>query len=238
LPIAAHATPVAIADLDRELKYLLPAGRVPFVERWLAATCRPDPAHPRGDVWTVYFDTTDQRSLREKINSDYLKTKIRVRWYSPPGSAPAGDAFLEMKRRIGDRRDKVRLPLPGAAADLASRALDDPRWRELPQQLVRLGMPIGGIWAPALALVYRRTRLVEAASGSRVSCDTAIRLAPVEGGARAACRPEPLPVAVIEVKSASDELPVALRPLVRVGARLGSFSKYAAVWDHVHRRIA
>jgi hypothetical protein len=45
-------------------------------------------------------------------------------------------------------------------------------------------------------------------------------------------------VAVIEIKSASDELPGALRPLVRFGARLGSFSKYAAVWDHVHRRIA
>lgn len=234
----AHTTPVAVADLDRELKYVLPAGRAAFVERWLLATCRPDPAHARSDVWTVYFDTPDRRSLGEKINSDYLKTKIRVRWYAPPGGSPAGDAFLEMKRRIGDRRDKIRVPLPGAAADLASRALDDPRWRDLPQQFVRLGLPIGGIWQPALALVYRRTRLVDAASGARVSCDTDIRLAPLGGVARAPSRADPLPVAIVEIKGASDELPRALRPLVRFGARLSSFSKYAAVWDHANRRIA
>jgi hypothetical protein len=67
---------------DRELKYSLQAGRVPLARRMLASACRPDPEHAVACVWTIYYDTPQLTSLREKINSDYLKVKVRLRWYS------------------------------------------------------------------------------------------------------------------------------------------------------------
>jgi len=222
--------------LDRELKYVLPAGRVPFVARWLAATCRPDPRFGANDVFTVYYDTLDQQSIHEKIDSDYVKTKVRVRWYAPAGDAPRGDAFVEVKRRIGDRREKVRVVLPGAAAALAGRPLLDPAWLVVPRELRREGVFLDTLFRPVLALTYRRTRLVEAASGARVSCDTAIRATTAHPSLFVAGTPEPLPVGVIEVKGPSDELPMPLRTMTRFGARLTAFSKYAAVWEQLRTR--
>ena len=67
---------------ERELKYTLPAGRADFTRRRLEALCRRDPQYPAALVWTIYYDTSAMMSLGEKLNSDYLKRKIRVRWYS------------------------------------------------------------------------------------------------------------------------------------------------------------
>jgi len=44
-------------------------------------------------------------------------------------------------------------------------------------------------------------------------------------------------VSVLEVKGREDTLPRSLTPLLHLGARQGSLSKYAAVYAHV-RRIA
>jgi hypothetical protein len=225
--------PNGIESLERELKYVLCAGRMPFAERWLASRCRADGRHASSDVWTVYYDTPDRASLGEKVNSDYLKTKVRVRWYAEPGGGAAGDAFLEMKRRIGNRREKHRVLLPGAAGALARQPLDDDRWSALPRRLLAAGVGLDGLWRPVLLLVYRRARFVDAASGARVSCDRSIRAASVPRWALGAWRPGPLPVGVIEIKGRSDELPANLSAIVRLGGRLSSFSKYAAISAHV-----
>jgi hypothetical protein len=217
---------------------VLPAARVAFVESWLSLVCRPDPRFANNDVSTVYYDTPGQQSVREKIDSDYLKMKLRVRWYAAPGAAPAGDAFVELKRRVGDRRDKVRVVLPGAAADLAGRRIEDPIWADLPRELLKEGIRLEAVWRPTLALVYRRTRFVDPTSAARISCDSHIRPTAVHRSSLAAWPPGPLPEAVIEIKGPSDELPAPLRPIVRFGARLSSFSKYVAVWEHVRRRTA
>ncbi len=71
-------------DDERELKFTLPQGRAPLVRSWLDRICRRDPEFPAAVVWTIYYDTPGLISLSEKINSDYLKRKIRVRWYSDP----------------------------------------------------------------------------------------------------------------------------------------------------------
>ena len=53
-----------------------------LARRRLDSVCRRDPEFPAAVVWTIYYDTPAFASLGEKINSDYLKRKIRVRWYS------------------------------------------------------------------------------------------------------------------------------------------------------------
>jgi hypothetical protein len=224
-------SPRSPGDLERELKYIVPAGRMPFVQRWLAAICRQDPAYAVSDVWSVYYDTPDRLSLREKLNSDYLKTKIRVRWYQP-----GGDAFLELKRRVGDRRDKVRVVLAGGAAALAGRPLDDAAWLQLLDRFRDDGVQVEGLWRPVVSLVYRRLRFVDAASLARISCDSAIRAAGVPRRWQAGWSRAPLPVGVIEIKGQSDELPASLAPVVRFGGRAASFSKYAAVWAQLDPR--
>jgi hypothetical protein len=206
---------------------------MPFVERWLASVCRPDPQHPHGYVWTVYYDTPDRASLNEKLNSDYLKTRLRVRWYSSPETPPAGDAFIEVKQRIGDRRGKVRICLPGAAPDLAARPLADPVWSDLAARVVLEGVTLPRRWRPCLTLLYRRARYIEPSDRSRVSCDSGIRAVALARSVGAALHRGPLPVGVVEIKGlAADELPRSLRSIVKLGGRVTAFSKYAAVFGH------
>jgi hypothetical protein len=94
---------VAIQSAVRhEIKYILPNQAAAPVANWLRARCRPDPDHPEGLISSVYYDSHDLRLLREKINSDFAKTKVRLRWYLDSGSgAIEGPAYLEKRKSSG-----------------------------------------------------------------------------------------------------------------------------------------
>lgn len=233
---APPASPV-VDDLERELKFVLPASRVDIAARLLGALCRPDPTFPDADVWTVYYDSHRFDSLDEKLNSDYLKTKIRVRWYAPPGGAGQGPVFLEAKQRVGNRRDKVRVRLPHTAESLAARRLDDPVFHGLPEHLASTGILLGGDWQPMLALRYRRRRFVEPTTATRVSLDSDIAAVAVNHRFLFARNQGPLPVAVLEIKGHADTLPGPLRVLFALGLRKDSMSKYAALLLQLSRAL-
>ena len=220
---------------ERELKYGLPSARADIARRLLDRYCRRDPAFPEAVVWTIYYDTPGLRSLGEKINSDYLKQKVRVRWYSDLDGRPAGPSFVEAKLRVGNRRLKVRAPLPYSAGELASWDLQDPRLLQLPLALKEQGIDLRNPWRPVLLLRYRRDRFIEPISGSRVSLDADIAAAAVHPGSLSAADFSPLGSAVVEVKGSADELPLALRGLLHLGAQKCSFSKYLAVYSHMTR---
>lgn len=224
-----------IEALERELKFVLPAGRARAARRWLETLCMPDPEFSSADVWTIYYDTPGWASLAEKLNSDYLKSKIRVRWYAEPGRTPSGPAFLEAKLRTGTKRDKLRVPLPLRADDLWRLTLDATALRDLPQRLLSLGVRVEGSWTPMVQLRYRRDRFIERTSGSRIAFDSDIRIVRVNQRHLALADPRALPVAVLEVKGYADQLPARLEPLLRLGSRKQTFSKYAAVWTHARR---
>ena len=226
-----------IEDFERELKFLLPAGRAGAALAWLATICRPDPGHPRAFVWTVYYDTPSSRSLGEKIDSDYLKMKLRVRWYGRACEPVSGPVFAEAKYRIGSRREKVRVQLPVDAPLVSALPLDDPLFATFPRALGPAGVLAGPEWRPVLRLRYERSRFIEAVSGARVSLDRDITPEAVDTRRLTALNAGPLGVCVLEVKGHEDTLPRSLTPLLHLGARQGSLSKYAAVYDHV-RRIA
>jgi hypothetical protein len=82
---------------ERELKFTMPAARAHLARRRLETLCRRDPEFPSAIVWTIYYDTPALVSLGEKLNSDYLKRKIRVRWYSDLQRRVTGPAFIEAK---------------------------------------------------------------------------------------------------------------------------------------------
>lgn len=224
-----------VEDLERELKFVLPAGRAENARAFLATICAVDSEYPRAMVWTVYYDTPDGRSLGEKIDSDYLKMKLRVRWYGDERDRPSGPVFVEAKYRVGSRREKVRARLDVEAGDVATLSLDDARFARFPRALAPAGVLAGPQWRPVLRLRYERWRFIERLTRTRVSLDRGIVAEAVNSRQLTSLNPGPLPVAVLEVKGREDTLPRPLTPLLHLGARQGSLSKYAAVYDHVRR---
>jgi hypothetical protein len=183
----------------------------------------------------MYYDTPGLLSLGEKINSDYLKQKIRVRWYSGLDGQPAGPSFVEAKLRVGNRRTKVRARLPYSAEELGTWDLQDPRLLQFPLSLKEHGIDVRDPWRPIVLIRYRRDRFIEPISGSRVSLDTDIAATAVNRRTVSAADYSPLGSAVLEIKGSADELPLALRGLLHLGAHKCSFSKYLAVYSHMTR---
>jgi hypothetical protein len=220
---------------ERELKFTLPAGRVHVVRRRLENLCRRDREFPAAIVWTIYYDTPALVSLAEKLNSDYLKRKIRVRWYSDLEGRVSGPAFVEAKLRVGTRRSKERARLPYPAEELARWDLQDPRLLSFPLMLRDKGILGQDSWQPMMLLRYRRDRFIEPLSSSRVSLDADISAVAVNHRFVSATDLSPLSTAVLEVKGASDELPIALRSVLPLGLHKRSFSKFLVVYAHMTR---
>ncbi len=214
--------PSAVEALDHEAKYILPAAAAAAARALLAGVCRPERPHAGSLVETVYFDDAALSSLEQKRASDYLKRKFRLRWYDG-----GGPVWLEIKRRIGSRREKARLPTGLDGAALGARGLAGLAGLSFVALAAAQGVAVPADLLPTLRLRYQRRRYVDPASGTRLALDTDIlaveRAEP--WGARALRR---LDVALVEVKGGRRELPAALEVLARLGARRGSFSKYAA----------
>ena len=199
--------------------------------RWLRLACRPDPAFPESTVLTVYYDTPGLDCLEEKRNSDYLKTKLRLRWYRVGGRV--GDAaFLEVKARFGARREKRRVAVPFQPAWSARGSLDVSSLRRVPRLLRPAGIVMRDDYRPVLLVRYLRHRFVEPRTGLRASLDGEIQAPAVSRTEGLVPNPIPLPVTVFECKGARDHLPESLRVLTTLGFRRASFSKYAACYDH------
>jgi len=222
---------------ERELKFTLPGGCVHLARQWIERACRRDAEHPSAVVWTIYYDTPALDSLGEKINSDYLKRKIRVRWYSDLEGRPAGPAFVEAKMRVGTRRSKVRVRLPFPAEEVARWDLQDERLAGLPLLLRAQGIPIRDRWQALMLIRYRRDRFEEPASRSRVSLDSDIAGVAVNSSLLAPGDCSPIGTAVLEVKGAGEQLPRALQSLLVLGVRQRSFSKFLTVYARMSRQL-
>lgn len=215
--------------LERELKFVLAEGRGALARRLLDALCRPDPRYPAAVVSTIYYDTPDLRLLGEKIDSDYLKTKVRLRWYRALDGHPAEeDSFLEVKVRAGSLRTKVRTGTPLRASWLDDAPFDAPELRDVLRLLPPLGVVVPQRLNPALLVRYHRYRYVEPVSGARVSLDSAIRAPRADPRLLRNSYNVALPSAVLEVKGLDDALPRSLRPVLHLGARRTAFSKYGS----------
>lgn len=235
-PAADRPAPVPpVESLDHELKFVVPATAVPMLRAWLRGASVADPEFPHGIVSSIYYDTRDWRLLAEKVNSDYLKTKIRVRWYARPDTpAVGGPAFLEAKYRIGGRREKIRVPLTETGTELLERGFEDRRVVELPRQLRALGLTVDEGLIPSMLIRYERQRWIEPASHARVSLDFNISC---RQASRAMGPPVPgsLHLAVVEAKGPFERLPPTLTIVTAAGGRRASFSKYWACYQFARR---
>jgi len=231
--IAVAQDPASFGSLEHELKYVVPATVTGALLAWVPAVCLRDAVHPPAAVHTVYYDTPGLALLGEKIASDYLKAKVRVRWYADLRGAPGPAVYAELKARIGNRRVKTRVALPVDGAAAAGRPLHDRAWVDWLRPLAESSGFLPAPLAPVLALRYVRHRFVDPRTSSRLTVDEAIavdRVNPLRLHGRSNAR---LPVAVVEYKGRHVDLPRHLAALLRFEARRSAFSKYLACWQHV-----
>ncbi len=211
---------------EHELKLAFPAIRAEPLLEWLRARCPQDPLYPDGLVTSIYFDNRSMTLLRAKINSDFIKRKVRLRWYTDPATGVAQDpAFVEIKDKIGARRFKIRVPVDVAAAEVAGNASTS-ALRDLLEPMRQAGHWVAADLQPFLRIAFRRRRFTDPTSGARISIDSGIRGTTANPALLATSRPGLLAHAVIEVKGASRELSRWLAPLLHFGCRRESFSKY------------
>jgi hypothetical protein len=219
-----------IAELSArvERKYAFPGHGAQAILAWLEHSCLADPLYPGGTVSTIYFDTPELAAYREKRDGDFLKCKLRLRWYTAPGPADAEgtvSCYLEAKRREGAASRKSRLPLSLPSGFLGA---CPPRWAELGEIPMLHPELTGGASAlvPMILVRYERRRFVDPASGARVSLDTDIRCDGANGAHLAAFAPVGLDAGVLEIKAPRREVPRSLVP-IRGFLTPTSFSKYA-----------
>ena len=104
-------------DVSRqERKYLLSPPEVPGIQKRVAAFARSDSHNGENGygVWSVYFDTVENRDYWDKVNGEFRRQKFRLRTYSQ------GDTVkLELKEKLGEYQRKRSLELSKEEAEVA-----------------------------------------------------------------------------------------------------------------------
>lgn len=220
-----------------EIKFVVHNSRANDIMGWLDRYCEPDPEFPRGMVSSIYYDTMDWKYLNEKLNSYYLKTKVRLRWYSDMGySNHDKTTFLEVKYKIGGRREKIRVDTQFTGSELALMPLESRELIEIISLFRTRGVIISDKIFPAFQISYRRLRYIDPYTGSRICFDYDISAPRASRIMMPYLGSTTLQTAVFEIKGPESELPSSLYPLTDMGLKKSAFSKYSACYQKLARR--
>lgn len=219
---------------EHETKFVLRNNAAHIISKWLECRCRPDPEFPEGIISSIYYDTRNWQFLNEKINSDYLKTKIRLRWYSNIKTNKAlTPSFLEAKYKIGSRRKKFRTKTLYSGKWLSQQDLQNPRLMKIMDILQKNQILITGPVYPVFIISYKRKRFIDPVTYSRVCIDYDIHIPKVNTQMLPPVSTEYLQSAVFELKGRIIQLPEILHQLTALGCYKHSFSKYSACYQKI-----
>lgn len=224
-----------------EQKFFLTPDRLPVALALLRRVCRRDPTFPLDQVNSLYFDTPDLDQHERSDSGEFVKEKVRIRWYGVehdphranncplPGDL-AVPVWLEVKSRRGFVSAKRRARLEAAASALAFPGLERGIVPAslLVRELADFGFFSSAFLRPVIAISYFRRRFVEPESGFRVSLDTRIRSSVVMAGLGRGERGLELAGAVVEIKGPRFEIPRLLRELAQIGSSWTRYSKYSS----------
>ena len=236
-----HAHPVkidnsaAVQSREQEIKFLLPPHRVPAVIHWLRQTCQADAVFPANRVFTIYYDSPDRQFLQEKVNSDYLKTKVRIRWYTALDTSDnSASSWLEVKQKTGAVRQKHRICLPYSGQWFREIPLHDVALRTLPEHfLLPQGIACQAM-LPVYALRYDRYRFYDRITRARMCVDSQLAVFKINRQLFQAVPPLSIQDAVLELKGSGNVIPPSLRHLISMGwCMKTSYSKYLAAYHHI-----
>lgn len=210
-----------------EKKYVLDMAQALLAKTIISAHCLPDPHFAAATVHSIYYDTLDLQFLGEKIDSTYFKAKVRLRWYGDWDFKPDnGPAFLEAKIKEGGLQRKVRIQVSRSGRELALLSLGDPELATLPALLATRGVGICASARPVFVISYRRMRFIDPMTGVRIALDQDIHASRHALSCPGTAGSPMLSYAVIETKGNLASLPPYLAPLMTMGLRPESFSKY------------
>ncbi len=229
----------------REVKYCLPAARVPALRADLSRLLAPD-AHGEPGVGyavrSVYFESGELRVLREKLGGLLDRVKLRVRGYPP--LTPEDRLTLELKRKHGDWIVKERAPcsaeeldllLAGRCGELLARRPGDPVVRRFVAAKATLGAAL------PLQVEYRREAFLLPAPGVylRATIDRELRYSvrPAMAAEGPVGQPFAHGQAILEIKTSGPPpswLPTLLR---RHGLDPRTLSKFAGAALKSYARV-
>ncbi len=213
--------------MEYEVKFSCDAWQVDYIGAQLARRCLDDSQFDTNCINSIYFDTPDWRFAMDKASSDYLKTKVRVRWYSSlEHRTQSGPRFLEIKHKIGSRRKKHRVMLPETFNDFHANHYSPAQLNEIKARVAELEPSLAALnLVPALWVSYYRQRFIEPYSNTRIALDSQIRGRALAITSQMGRLPVELDQAVLEVKGQEESLPLALRNSLSSLVRKDAFSK-------------
>ncbi len=221
-----------------EIKFVVGNERAHVVREWLKQACTYDSEFPCGTVSSIYYDTRNWRFLDEKLNSDYLKSKVRVRWYSDiKNNKHSSFSFAEAKLKTGNRRKKIRVKTSCSGEWLSTVNLENRELLKLPHLLYSEGFRFSESLFPVYQISYKRLRFLEPSTGARICLDYDISAPRVNPVMLPEINPFNLKDAVFEIKGSEVDLPRFLYPLTDLGCRKASFSKYSMCYQNIRRVV-
>jgi len=222
--------------MEFELKHVFNNSQQQGIIEFVKSRCIPDPKYQAAKINSIYFDSLDLHSLDEKLNSDFYKTKYRLRWYQERQTENLSEtAFMEVKQREGGTRSKQRIVSSLTPKELHNMQLDDPRLLNMPHELIEHNIFCQWQLFPAILIEYTRMRFIDPIFGYRISIDFDIHARKFNSNMLPRALPNTLNSGVLEVKGDSTELPRTLKPLINLGLRKASFSKYLACYANSHQ---
>lgn len=220
-----------------ELKFPVSAGQLVILQQMVQGLAVPDRNGCNGcyEVFSQYYDSHDFSFFRDKINGEYIKTKVRLRLYRDEMRRKWHSPGLEVKQRRGSLVTKFRLDLENSRSinflSCSETELRNLIMANCHDACVRDA--IAGIQLiPAVSLHYTRTAWQFCGiDGMRLTFDTRVNSLPA-GILPLNSLPE-LPVCrsspggIFEIKSYVLPPQAVIEKLIQLGIRQQSFSKYA-----------
>jgi hypothetical protein len=220
--------------MNVEAKYTFRSGVADLLQPTLAASCMRDPAHAEDFVNSIYFDSIDRFHLAEKVNSDYLKTKLRFRWYGSEHDIESGQpliGYLEVKSKQGAQRRKERIQVEVDRESVIAGHEDFATLSKLLNCARDCGYNFPRPVFPMIAIRYKRSRYIDLLTGARIALDRGIGYSAVNSRFFMSTGPRTLTLGVLEIKSNDGEIPRSLIATRKFLNRRDSFSKYEECWQ-------
>lgn len=217
---------------DFETKYVLPNSHALKVKSWLESSFPQDAEFPEAIVSSIYFDTYNMDLLHEKINSDHVKSKYRIRWYEDPVTRVKSDVcFFEFKHKVGERRFKRRIKHKNVYGEMALESFSD--FSAFNELRLHDGILQRHIF-PSFIVSYTRKRFIVPKTNLRICIDYNINC-PKTNMLLVRKRPRNLFLnnCVFELKGETAILPKELYEIERMGGRKNSFSKYERCYSEL-----
>lgn len=210
---------------DFETKFVALNGNALKARQWLDLNFERDPKFPETVISSVYFDTKDLKLLDEKVESDHVKSKFRIRWYEDLNEhLPSDVCFYEFKHKVGDDRFKKRIKANNIFAGLPlTNSSFQGALNEL--RLFENGM-LSHVY-PSFNVSYTRYRYWIPGTEIRLCIDYNIHVRSVNHNLiMKPIKNRNLSQCVFELKGETGVLPEKLYFLEELGFQKNSFSKY------------